>query len=107
MYSQCLYYALDKWHEEGGYVLLARSAHWCIPHVLHMSNKGEITHFVPPANLKEPWHSLFGFEGIIRRDDAQYRAPMGKICMFIGTMILLVLGCNWVINRFLWSKTRC
>lgn len=98
--SQCLFYALNKWHEEGGYLLLGRSTHWCIPHVLHMSNEGRVTHFAPNHTLRTPWHSLLGFKGIVFERDSYPRAPMRIICMFLGTLALVVFGAAWAFKTY-------
>ena len=100
MKVQCLYYALDKWNEEGGYLLFRRSTHWCMPHVLHMNPKTNvITHYVPPADLKYPWYSMFGFEGYVRTGDVEDCAPMPELCMFFGTAALVLFGAIWSFKR--------
>lgn len=45
--SNCLFYALNKWYHEGGYLLVRKSFFGWWPHFLHMSLDGEITHFSP------------------------------------------------------------
>jgi len=105
MKMQCLYYALDKWQETGGYLLFRKSVHWCMPHVLHLDNvTNQITHYVPPDNLKYPWYSMFGFEGYIKQGDTEVCNRMNPICMFLGTLVLLVLGCKWYFSRLLTRK---
>lgn len=105
MKDQCLYYALDMWDEKGGYILFRRSKHWCMPHVLHLNNKTNVvTHYVPPANLKYPWYSMFGFEGFIKEGDTEDCQRMKPICMFFGTIALVVFGCVWYIKRQLTRK---
>jgi len=97
--SQCLWYALDKWHTEGGYLVFRKSKHWFIPHVMHLSaDKGELSHFIPPQDLKAPWHSIKGFQGIIVLDDNEQAKPMSLSGMFIGTLILLILGGVWSVR---------
>lgn len=100
-HSQCLYVALDKWHKEGGYLVLGKSTHWLLPHVLHMSNDKVLTHFVPPKSLKAPWYALFGFDGSVVVDDPVPRAPMSKLGMLVGSIALLTLGCVWAVRRTL------
>jgi len=95
-HTQCLFYALDQWHQDGGYLMLRRSAHWCIPHVLHMSADGVLTHFTPDADLVHPVASLFGFDGNVRTQDATAARPMGMLCMGAGTVLLVLLGTVWV-----------
>lgn len=105
MKIQCLYYALDKWEETGGYLLFRKSVHWCMPHVLHLDNKtNKVTHYVPPDDLKYPWYSMLGFEGYIKEGDTEECERMNPLCMFLGTIALLLLGCRWYINRLLTRK---
>jgi len=100
MQLQCLFYALDKFNECGGYLIFRKSTHWCIPHVLHMDQATRvITHYVPPSNLKYPWHSMFGFDGYVKTDDSEQCAPMPAICMLAGSIALMVFGAIWLINR--------
>lgn len=104
MISQCLYYALTKWRHEGGYIMFGRSTHWCVPHVLHMTNTGDITHFAPEQDLKTPWLALIGYEGIIFNKDIHMRKPMNVLCMFVGTLILLIFGCLWAIKTYVGDR---
>lgn len=97
--TQCLWYGLDEWKAKGGYLLFARSKHWCIPHVLHMSQEKLITHYAPETDLKQPWYSLLGFSGKVLIEDKDIRTPMTNACMFIGTCILFISGGIWAINR--------
>ena len=100
MKIQCLYYALDKWNEVGGYILFRKSTHWCMPHVLHLDNTTNvITHYVPPEDLKYPWYSMFGFEGYIKTGDSEKCVPMSAICMLFGSLALMLFGALWVVNR--------
>lgn len=104
---QCLYYALDKWNEKGGYLVFRKSTHWCVPHVLHLDeNTNELTHYVPPENLKYPWYSMFGFEGYIKSGDSEPCAPVPPICMGFGTIALFIFGIFWYLNRVAIRKNR-
>lgn len=94
-HANCLWYALDKWHAEGGYMVLGRSKHWLIPHVLHLSIHHELTHFSPVTDLRMPWLSLFGFDGSVIAGDTQRRGPMSKHGMFVGSLVLMVFGAVW------------
>jgi hypothetical protein len=105
MKSQCLYYALDKWQEIGGYILFRKSIHWCIPHVLHLDNKtNKITHFVPLSNMKYPWYSLFGFEGYVKEGDSGTCLQMNPVCIILGVIILLFLSMTWYFKRLINRK---
>lgn len=100
-YSSCLWYALDRWAHDGGGILYVRSSHWCMPHVLHRANDGTITHFAPPHDLAASWHSLFGFYGEVLDIDTIKRAPIKPLCMFFGSIALVVLGGWWAVKRTL------
>jgi len=98
--TQCLAYALNKWLEEGGYLEFRKSIHWCVPHTLHLSaDRKVLTHFVPLSDLPQPWHAMFGFEGEIRYEDPDPAPPMSLRGIFLGSLILFVLGTIWVIRR--------
>ena len=107
MKIQCLYYALDKLNECGGYLVFRKSTHWCMPHVLHLDNRtGKLTHYVPPDDLKYPWYSMFGFEGYIKEGDPEECAPMPAICMLAGTFALGFFGAIWLLMRSTIRKNR-
>jgi len=107
MKIQCLYYALDKWNEEGGYLLFRKSTHWCMPHVLHQDERtSKLTHYVPPSELRYPWYSMFGFEGYIKEYDAEPCEHVSPLCMFFGMLALLVFGLIWYIMRVAIRKNR-
>ena len=96
----CLDYALTKWADDGGGLVLVASRHWCIPHVQHKANDGTLTEYRPPDDLPAPWHSLFGFSGtVVEVSEHDHRKPQNTICMLIGTLILLVQGSFWAIKR--------
>jgi len=93
--SQCLFYALNKIHTEGGYIKYGKSTHWCIPHVLHESVDKVTTHFRPDSNLKAPWYALVGFHGQVYIEDTDIRKPISLPGLFFGTLALLFLGSIW------------
>lgn len=102
MKSSCLWYALDKWAAVGGRLGLVHSMHWCIPHVQHHAIGAALpTQFVPLADLRWPWLSLFGFEGQVVVGDPHEsdRGPMSPACMLLGTVLLFVSGALWVVHR--------
>jgi len=103
MRYQCLDYALDKVHDDGGGVVFVRSTHWCIPHVQHLSRAGVLTHFVPYRNLDHAWTAPMGFDGeVVTGDpDADRRAPMHPLCTGVGVLILAVFGLSWYVRRTL------
>jgi len=105
---QCLFYALDEWHEKGGYLMLGKSVHWGIPHVMHsMVPPEELTHYVPPGDLKHPWYSLFGFHGTVKVRDTDYRGPMSLTGVLLGAALLLILSGAWVVRYQAVRVVRC
>jgi len=105
MKKQCLYYALDKWEETGGYIMFRKSTHWCMPYVLHLDEKtNKLTHYVPPEDLKYPWYFIFGFDGYIKEFDHEKCMPMNIRCMFFGTISLVILGLVWYTSRLFTRK---
>jgi hypothetical protein len=100
MKFQCLYYALDQWNESGGYIVFRKSTHWCMPHVLHYNNKTQqLTHYVPPEDLKYPWYSMFGFDGYIKTEDLEECVPVPPACMLAGSLALIIFGGIWYVSR--------
>jgi hypothetical protein len=93
--KNCLTYAMKKWINEGGYLLIRRSCAfeafgvkndpwyslrrlvWFVPHFLHCSYEGEITQFLPTAQQLEKdkkcllrfFLSLWRFDGTIVKGD--------------------------------------
>ena len=107
MKIQCLWYALDKWRADGGYLMFRRSSHWCIPHVLHLDKDCKtITHYVPPGDLKYPWMSVLGFAGNVIEDDPTPANPASPIVMFLGTCLLFILGGAWAVRYYYLNMKR-
>lgn len=97
--THCLAYALHKWRADGGYIVLRKSEHWCVPHVMHLSaDRRVLTHYVPPGKLKQPWHALFGFEGVIRVEDTAPAPKMSRAGVLLGIVALLLLGALWAVE---------
>lgn len=96
---QCLYYALDKWNEEGGYLLLRKSDNWPTPHVLHMDRRGRVTHYIPHKKLSHPFSIIFGFKGKVAYGDESKAGKMSSIGVLLGTALTLVLGAVWFTKR--------
>ena len=46
----CLAHALTRWHTDGGYIVLRKSAARAWPHVLHVGDEG-LQHYRPGAPL--------------------------------------------------------
>lgn len=100
----CLAYALDKWHADGGALRIVRSHYWGMPHVEHEAQDGTVTHYVPPRDLDKPVQSLVGFAGVVRTGDDEARGRMPVRGIVIGALILAVGACGWAIAR-LWRRT--
>ena len=101
--TNCLLYALDKWRHEGGYLLMRKSRHWAVPHVMHLSaDRMTLTHFSPPRDLKHPAQALVGFTGVILRDDTEPARPIGVRGVLLGAAILFGLSLWWAVTR-IWS----
>ena len=60
----CLAHALNAWHEDGGYLVLRKSAARATPHVMHVGDEG-LQHYSPGAPLGHPFHALIGFDGVV------------------------------------------
>lgn len=76
-WGQCLFYALDQWHQVGGRPCFRKSEHWPIAHVEHTNDQSELTHFVPTAGkLKTSAHALIGFWGEVLHHDFAPCRPM-------------------------------
>lgn len=95
----CLSYALNAWHEQGGALRIVRSSHWFMPHVLHEAQDGTITHNVPFRTLDKPVQSLLGFDGKVRTGDNMKRGPMSLLGIVAGAWLLPFVATGWVIGR--------
>lgn len=74
MKGNCLFFALNRWFKNGGYLVIRKSRHGFFPHFIWCKDlkDAEIEHFVPtdPKNvvIKALVHKLF-FKGYIKKDD--------------------------------------
>lgn len=94
----CLSHALDRWHEHGGYLLVRRSSHWGMPHVLTVTPEG-LQHFAPGATLGHPAQSLVGFDGVAWDRDLADAPPMPVHGIVLGSLLLFVGACGWAVRR--------
>ena len=103
----CLSYALDKWHEDGGYLVIRTTAHptllWRAGHVAHIGPEG-LTHFCPGSTLGHPVQSLAGFDGVMWDRDLADTPPMPLRGVFLSSLILALGATGWAIGR-LWRRT--
>lgn len=58
---KCLAYALEKWKESGGYLLIrqSRAFRFLFPHFLHMDKTGKITHMTAKQPHGVWWRDLW------------------------------------------------
>ena len=98
----CLSYALDKWHEEGGYLVLRKSAARETPHVLHIGDEG-LQHDSPGAPLGHPFHALIGFVGVIWDREMADAPPVPIRGIVVGALILAVGALGWALGR-MWRR---
>lgn len=95
----CLWYALDRWTRDGGYLMLRRSHHWDCPHALHLDEDGIVSHCRPDETLPRPWHSLTGFVGHVEHTDEMPDRAISPRGVVLGAALLLVLAVWWWIAR--------
>lgn len=99
MRKTCLIHALNKWREEGGFLLIRKSVHWGIPHVMHLDAEWEkLSNYAPPEKLPAPWHSVFGFEGIELNHDSDPAEKMSVGGIVTGAMLLLISAVIWALR---------
>lgn len=98
VWGQCLDYALTQWHTIGGRINFRRSGHWPIAHVQHTNDQGELTHFVPPNDLKTPAHALGGFWGEVLHHDMTPCRPMPVWGILVSAVLLLMGVVFWALK---------
>jgi len=107
MKQMCLYYALDKWQEEGGYILFRKNTDWCIPHALHLDPKtSKLTHYVPKQGLAYPWYTMFGFDGYVQFGDLEKATPLDTPCIVFGSLWLSFFTCVWFVSRLFTRRNK-
>lgn len=105
MKRNCIDYALDRLHAEGGYFIAGRSVHWPIAHAMHsLDAPMGVVQYVPPEKLKQPWHSLFGFDGDEIQGDDDPRLPMTRRAIVLSFAIALALSIRWAV--WSWWRSR-
>lgn len=106
-WGQCLFHTLDCWHEIGGRACFRKSSHSEIAHAEHTNDESELSHFVPPADLKTPVHSLIGFYGEVLHHDMTPCKPMSIGGIVVSAFLLFwgaVLWAIWTILRNLFRS---
>lgn len=100
----CLSHALDRWHAEGGYLVLRKSSARAWPHVMTVTGQG-LQHYSPGAPLGQPVHALIGFDGVVWDRDMADAPPVPLRGIAIGALLLFVGATAWVVAR-LWSRRK-
>lgn len=95
IWGQCLTYALGKWHTTGGRIHFRRSSHWPIAHVQHTDDMSQLSHFVPPGDLKTPAHAMIGFYGEVLHHDTTPCRPMSVFGIVLSAFLLLAGVLIW------------
>lgn len=106
MRDNCLTYALERWNRRGGYLVIRKSDHWAMPHVLHSDADG-LHHFVPPRELDSPAVALFGFDGEAHSEDIVPASPMplrGIVIGGWGLAITVTMWAAWAVCRRIASR---
>ena len=99
----CLSYALSKWHEDGGYLVLRKSAARAWPHALHIGDEG-LQHYSPGAPLGHPVRALIGYDGVTWDREMADAPPVPIRGIVLGTLILAVGVIGWGFKRMSWRK---
>ena len=99
----CLSRALDLWHEDGGYLVLRKSAARATPHVMHVGDEG-LQHYSPGAPLGHPFHALIGFDGVTWDREMADAPPVPIRGIVVGALILAVGVIGWALKRMIWRK---
>lgn len=94
----CLSYALDRWHTDGGYLVLRKSSARAWPHAMIVTDQG-LQHFAPGAPLGHPVHALVGYDGVVWDRELADAPPVPLRGIVIGAVLLLVGACGWALGR--------
>lgn len=100
MRYNCLTYALDRWHRHGGHLVLRKSDHWSLPHVMQRDADG-LHSYVPPKDLAHPIVALFGFEGEARPYDDSPALPVPLRGIVVGGWVLAFTVTWWAAKTFI------
>ncbi len=98
----CLSHALDRWHTEGGYLVLRKSSARAWPHVVTVTGQG-LQHFAPGAPLGHPVHALVGYDGVVWDRDLADAPPVPIRGIVLGSLILAVGATAWAVGT-LWRR---
>lgn len=100
----CLSHALDRWHTEGGYLVLRKSSARAWPHVVTVTGQG-LQHFAPGAPLGHPVHALVGYDGVVWDRELADAPPAPLRGIVIGATLLFVGAAAWALSR-LWRRRK-
>lgn len=98
----CLSHALDRWHDEGGYIVLRKSSARAWPHVLHVGCEG-LQHYAPGAPLGHPVRALVGYDGVTWDRELADAPPVSVRGIMAGALLLTLGVVLWRCKR-IWSK---
>lgn len=98
MGRNCLTEALGRWHTDGGYLVVRRSAHWGMPHVLTVTKEG-LLHYEPGATLATPVQALVGFDGVTWDRELADAPPVPLRGIVIGSWVMAVTATLWAVGR--------
>jgi hypothetical protein len=104
MAGNCITKALERWHEDGGYLVVRRSGYWGVPHVLTVTKEG-LLHYEPGAPLANPVQALVGYDGVTWDRDLADAPPVPLRGIVFGSWILTVTATLWAVGR-LWRRYR-
>lgn len=99
----CLSFALTRWHEHGGYLVLRKSAARATPHVLWVGDEG-LQHYSPGAPLGHPVHALIGYDGVTWDREMTDAPPVPLRGIVIGAWLLALGATGWALKRMIWRK---
>lgn len=100
--KNCLVAALDRWHQQGGYIVLRKSAARAWPHVLHIGDEG-LQHFAPGAPLGHPARALVGYDGVVWDREMADAPPVPLRGIVVGALLLAFGVLLWA-TTMRWRK---
>lgn len=104
----CLTVTLDRWVEQGGYLVVRKSAARAWPHVLHIGDEG-LMHFAPGAPLGHPVRALMGYDGAVWDRELADAPPVPVRGVIVGSLLLVGGVFLWAIQRkwlACWARMR-
>lgn len=94
----CLTHALQLWHEQGGYLVLRKSAVRSTAHVMHIGGEG-LQHYAPGAPLGHPVQALVGYDGVTWDRELADAPPMSLRGIVLSSAIGFFGVLCWAVKR--------